>query len=169
MQTIFTDLRYLTIKQMPKQRFSSMVIPTIMDFRIFFLLMAYSKAWQFISKKYNFILWVSFFLEIFDFKNWKIKTNSHKIYWDNYFVQRFFPPPSFDQRWWICKSHWDHAVYELWTHNIDIGEWEELSLSFLIKTPYKLCFMEMCQNFCDCLWHREVIKAYKQFRSNIIL
>ena len=64
MQTIFTVLRYLTIKQKPELRLNGMVTPAIMDFRIFhFLLIWYDRAWQFISKKYNFFRYLSLKLE----------------------------------------------------------------------------------------------------------
>ena len=44
-----------------------------------FLLIWYDRARPLISRKYNFILWTSFFYEIFGFITWKIKTTSHKI------------------------------------------------------------------------------------------
>ena len=94
LQTIFTVFRYLTIKQKPELRLSGMVTAAIMDFRIFHcLLIWYDRAWQFIPKKCNFILWSSFFRQIFDFKTWKIKTTSHKICWDNHFLQKLSPSP----------------------------------------------------------------------------
>ena len=40
------------------------------------------------SKQYNFIQWFSFNLQIFDFKTWKNKATSHKIYWDYHFFQK---------------------------------------------------------------------------------
>ena len=80
---------YLTIKEKPELRLNGMVTPNIMDFRIFhFLLLWYDRVWQFISKKYNFLLWTSFFSQIFDFKPWKMKTTSHEMYWDNHIFQR---------------------------------------------------------------------------------
>ena len=151
MHTFFTVLRYLIIKKKPELRLNGMVTPVIMDFRTFsFLLIWYDRAWQFISKKYNFILWSSFFFQTFDFKNSKIETTSHKIYWDNHFLQN-----PFDQWWWVCKLHRDYAADKLLTYNNDIGEGEgvlmELSLSFLRENSNKLCFIELSKNFCDWL------------------
>ena len=140
MQTIFTVFRYLTIKQRPELRLNNMVTPAIMDFWTFHsLLIWYNRAWQFIPKKYDFILWSSLFLQIFDFKTWKIKTTSHKIYWDNHFLQKLSPPP-FDQCWWVCKLHRDYAADKLLTHNIDIGEGEGglngAMFKFFERKPY---------------------------------
>ena len=132
-----------------------MVTCAIMDFRIFqfFLIIWYDRAWQFISKNNNFILWFSFFLQILDFKTWKIKTTSHKIFWDNHFLHRFSPPP--DQCWWVCKLQQHHAADKLLTHSIDIGEGEgvlmELTLSFLKENRNNLCLIELSQKFCDWL------------------
>ena len=62
MQTIFTVLRYPTIKQKPKLRLNGIAAHAIIYFRIFnFLLLWYDRAWQFISEKYNFTLCFSFF------------------------------------------------------------------------------------------------------------
>ena len=55
---------------------------------------------------------------------WSGTTTSHKIYWQNHFLQRFSSPPIFDQRWWVSKLHLDHAADKLLTHNIDIGDGE---------------------------------------------
>ena len=132
-----------------------MVTCAIMDFRIFqfFSIIWYDRAWQFISKNNNFILWFSFFLQILDFKTWKIKTTSHKIFWDNHFLCRFSPPP--DQCWWVSKLQQHHAADKLLTHNIDIGEGEgvlmELTLSFLREKRNNLCLIELSQKFCDWL------------------
>ena len=133
MQTIFTVFSYLTIKQKPGLRLNGMVTTAIMDFRIFdILLIWYDRAWQFIPKKYKFILWSSFFLQILDFKTWKIKTTSHKIYWDN-------PLPPFNHCWWVCKLRRGYAADKLLIHNIDIGEGEgalmEQSFKFFERKP----------------------------------
>ena len=63
----------------------------------------YDRVWPSISKKYNIILWTSFFLQIFDFKIWKIKTTSLKIYWDNYFLQKFSPSPALFSVDWLAN------------------------------------------------------------------
>ena len=133
-----------------------MVKPVVMDICIFhFLLIWYDRAWPFISKKYNFFLWTSFFLQILDVKTWEIKTTSHKICWHNHFLQRFSHTPAFYQCWWIWKSHQDQAADRLLSHNIDVGEVEgilmELSLSFLRKNLKKLWSMELSHNFCNWL------------------
>ena len=85
----FHSSHYLTIKPKSELRLNGMITPANMDFWIFHFDL-YDRAWPFI--KYNFILWTSFFLQIFDFKTWKTKTPSYKLYWDNHFLQKFSPP-----------------------------------------------------------------------------
>ena len=111
-----------------------------------FSLTWYDKVWQFISKKYNFILWISFFLQIFGFKTWKIKTTSHKIYWDNHSLQKLSPPPLWSTlmglqctpRLITNPQHWYWGGLEL-------------CLRLLRKNPNKLCFIELSQNSCEWL------------------
>ena len=79
-----------------------------------FLWLWYDRTWSFISKKYNFILWTSFFLSTLNFNTWKIKATSHKIY---------CPSSHFEQCWWVCKLHRTHAADKLLLNrNIDAGE-----------------------------------------------
>ena len=79
-----------------------------------FLWLWYDRTWSFISKKYNFILWTSFFLPTLNFNTWKIKATSYKIY---------CPSSHFKQCWWVCKLHRKHAADKLLLNrNIDAGE-----------------------------------------------
>ena len=97
----FYSSYYLIIKGKPELRINTMVTTAIMDFWFFF---SYGMTvWPSISKKYNIILWTSFFLQIFDFKIWKIKTTSLKIYWDNYFLQKFSPSPALFNVDWLAN------------------------------------------------------------------
>ena len=94
MRTIFTVISFPTIKQKLDIRSNGMVTLTTVDFRIFhFLPIRYDRAWQLISKKCNLVLWFSFFFQIFDFKTWKIRRTSYKIYWENRYLQKFSAPP----------------------------------------------------------------------------
>ena len=124
MQTILTVIRYPNIKQNLELRSNGMAHQPVWIFEFFISHLYGIAAWQVISKKYNFILWFYFFLQIFDFKTWKIKPTSRKIYfmtgWDNHFLQGFSPsPPSILMGLQITR---EYTAEELLTHNIDIGE-----------------------------------------------
>ena len=133
-----------------------MVTPAIIDFWIFhFFLSWYERACQCISKQYNFIQWFSFSLQIFNFKTWKNKAASHKIYWDNHFFQKSPQPlPSIN-----ADGSANYTETLLWTNywSTLLIQWRgrgvlmELSLSFLRENPNKLCFIELSQKFCDWL------------------
>ena len=130
-----------------------MGIPAIMDIRIFhFLLIWYDRAWQFVSKKYNFILRVSFCLQNLTLKLEKLRQP----------VTKYIETTTF---WWVFKLHRDHAADKLLTHNIVIGVGEGgvngAIFTFLRENPNKLCFIELSQNFCDWLqrkWSRRFIR-----------
>ena len=106
METIFTVLIYLTIKQNSELRLNNMVHPSLWIFHFFiFSLIWYDREWQFISKTYNFTQWASLFLQIFDFKTCVklrqpvTKYSETTTFWKD-------PPPSptpFDQCWWVFK------------------------------------------------------------------
>ena len=42
--------------------------------------------------------WFDFRKNRFDLE---ISTTNHKIYWDNHFLQKLFPPSPFNQCWWV--------------------------------------------------------------------
>ena len=133
-----------------------MVKPVVMDVCIFhFLLIWCDRAWSFISKKYNFFLWTSFFLQILDVKTWELRQLVTRYIDTITFCKGFLIPLPFYQCWWIWKSHRDQAADRLLPHNIDVREVEgvlmELSLGFLRKNPKKLLSMELSHNFCNWL------------------
>ena len=61
-----------------------------------------------------------------------------------------FPLPPFNQCFWVCNLHRDHAADELLIHGIDIqrgrGVLMELSLLLLRENPNKLCFIDLSDN-----------------------
>ena len=168
MQTIFTALVTSTSNKISNWEQAVYLHPSLWIFGLFSFLL----IWSFISKKHNFILWTSFFLQTIYLKTWIIRTTSHKMNW-NELWQKFSPPP-FIQCCRIHKLHQNQAANKSLTHNIFLRE-EKLSLNrvilrFLRENLNNLCFIELSQNFCDCFSWVCKSKPHKknEFYHNVV-
>ena len=137
MQTIFTILRYPTIKQKSELRLSDMVTPAIMDFWLFIFYLSGMTEHRnsFLKSIISFYYFASSFRYLI-LKVKKLRQPVTKYIETATFCKGFSLSP-FDKCWWAWKLHQDHTVDKLLTHSIDAGEGGvlmEISLSFWAKT-----------------------------------
>ena len=112
----------LTIKQKPELRLNGMVTPPLWIFGFFiFYLYGMTEHGNSFLKSIISSYELHSFLRYLILKLEKVRQPVTKYIETTNFA-KVSPSSPFDQCWWVCKLHRDHAAEKLLTHNIDIGE-----------------------------------------------